>query len=168
MSPCFDCGMDTYPIDRRHTRKSEDYMVHDDVWAKAGGIEGLLCVGCIEARLGRPLTRVDFIEAPINFPDPFHTDRLASRLASIPNYVIALRRAWKVVEGLCPSCSSGAKCSCDGCTGWCPHTDVADDHLLACFCEPFCFCEPRTPDEVGLFMARAMHSLVALGVGDGA
>ena len=45
----------------------EDYIVHDDIWHQACTAEpvmkddcGLLCVGCIEQRLGRRLNSADF------------------------------------------------------------------------------------------------------------
>jgi hypothetical protein len=50
---CIDCGGDFDEF---------DYVVEDAVWA-AGGLAptgGLLCIGCLERRLGRRLTRDDF------------------------------------------------------------------------------------------------------------
>jgi hypothetical protein len=46
----------------------EYYMVHREVWAAAGMLPrgGMLCVGCLEARLGRRLTAADFTSAPVN------------------------------------------------------------------------------------------------------
>jgi hypothetical protein len=44
------------------------YLVRDEVWA-AGGLApdgGLLCTGCLERRIGRPLAREDFPDVPIN------------------------------------------------------------------------------------------------------
>lgn len=55
------CGFDTY-----HT---EYYMVHDALWNKAifwSFGELMLCIGCIEDRLGRKLTIRDFTDAPVN------------------------------------------------------------------------------------------------------
>lgn len=66
---CFDCAEDT---DREY------YMIHDDLWEQAGmghgwkyysdpsKLDGLLCVGCLESRLGRQLTKEDFTDAPVN------------------------------------------------------------------------------------------------------
>ena len=62
----------------------EWYMVHDRVWAAAGmdtgtiplGGRGFLCVGCLEARLGRRLRRRDFIDAPVNWPSAIDTPRM--------------------------------------------------------------------------------------------
>lgn len=68
-------------------------MVHDEVWAAAGLGKGRLCVGCIETRLGRPLTRADFnpkvaVNATWHFLDgtirPERTERLRQRLETEP------------------------------------------------------------------------------------
>jgi hypothetical protein len=64
--PCKDCGAEVSPVKNgmRHT-----WGVRDRVWKKAGmklqgsrplGIGEFLCVACLEARLGRPLTFADF------------------------------------------------------------------------------------------------------------
>ncbi len=44
------------------------YMVHDEVWARAGLPEYMCQVHhyCLAERLGRPLQREDFTDAPIN------------------------------------------------------------------------------------------------------
>ncbi len=56
-----DCGDCASPRD--------EYMVLDTVWAAAGftSRKGVVCLDCLEARLGRPLTLADFNSAPINF-----------------------------------------------------------------------------------------------------
>jgi hypothetical protein len=54
---CVDCGGDF---------DEYDYSVEDAVWA-ASGLEpggGLLCIGCLERRLGRRLKRDDFAPHP--------------------------------------------------------------------------------------------------------
>ncbi len=78
---------------------NEFYMVHDHLWQVAieglptptmrmigGRITGgsLLCIGCLEKRLGRKLTAADFSKAPCNHDrDEYDTSsRLANRLAS--------------------------------------------------------------------------------------
>jgi hypothetical protein len=51
---CMDCGVDTDAID-------ESYMVHDELWRAAVPSEaGMLCIACLEKRLGRKLRRDDF------------------------------------------------------------------------------------------------------------
>jgi hypothetical protein len=88
MAICADCGTDTAPCTGkrgcRHKGRWEYYAVHDAIWAEAGMKEngGYLCIGCLEARLGRTLTPADFkTGALISDPyHPWHTPRLASRL----------------------------------------------------------------------------------------
>ena len=56
---CIDCKCDT---------TTEYYMVTAVVWA-AAGMEphgGKLCVACLEDRIGRELTRSDFLNVPVN------------------------------------------------------------------------------------------------------
>lgn len=62
---CADCGVETLPLDES---RAEWYHVNDDVWAATGlgPDDGCLCVGCIEARLGRRLAPADFSDAPLN------------------------------------------------------------------------------------------------------
>jgi hypothetical protein len=59
---CLDCGLDT-------GQALEHYMLLDAVWALAGlGRESMLCVGCVEARLGCRLERSDFAPVKTNHP----------------------------------------------------------------------------------------------------
>jgi hypothetical protein len=74
-TPCRDCAIDVIPM----FGGSEWYMVHEEVWQYAGMPPGYLCIGCLEERIGRRLTPLDFTDAPINDPDPRDTERLASR-----------------------------------------------------------------------------------------
>jgi hypothetical protein len=61
---CLDCGRETLPTG---PGTAEYYMVHDHVWEAAHAPEhGYLCIGCLEARLGRQLHRLDFTSAQIN------------------------------------------------------------------------------------------------------
>ena len=85
-APCKDCGVETLPVDGR---RAEWYMVKPDVWADAGMTTGFLCIGCLETRLGRQLTREDFTDCPVNNPSladtpryafSYRTPRLVSRL----------------------------------------------------------------------------------------
>jgi hypothetical protein len=68
-APCFDCGIDTL---------ASGDSVHDHLWKvvwpntkqATGRIEKplseILCIRCLELRLGRALTPGDFTTAPIN------------------------------------------------------------------------------------------------------
>lgn len=84
---CADCGVDTVPCTGhrgcRHIGKWEHYMVHNALWRQAGDVDGFLCVGCLERRIGRQLTPLDFTEFPINWPSEWDTPRLAARKLSL-------------------------------------------------------------------------------------
>jgi hypothetical protein len=67
-------------------------MVHEAVWEQAwrgrrksyhGKVPGqeILCIGCLEDRLGRRLTSADFIDAPCNSPKWGISERMRDRLA---------------------------------------------------------------------------------------
>lgn len=59
---CLDCGVDTGKI-------SEHYFVNLDLWLSAvGSKNGMLCIRCLEKRIGRELTPDDFTNASINSP----------------------------------------------------------------------------------------------------
>lgn len=58
---------------------TDDYMVHDAVWAEAWGDRtrhGHLCIPCLEVMLRRPLTLDDFTPAPINNAIRWAAERL--------------------------------------------------------------------------------------------
>jgi hypothetical protein len=66
---CVDCTVGTMTLD--------DYScVHDSVWEEAWrgrrkpwhviDDQEILCIGCLEKRIGRTLTRHDFTDVPIN------------------------------------------------------------------------------------------------------
>jgi hypothetical protein len=50
---CFSCGHDVFAMDEFN------YMVHAKLWQRYG-VEGHLCIGCFETRLGRQLRPTDF------------------------------------------------------------------------------------------------------------
>jgi hypothetical protein len=81
---CLDCMM---PTDDR----GEYYMLKNEVWALTGlgTNDGMLCVGCVEDRLGRKLGSVDFSDATINkLGHPVYGDkspRLVARLTDSPS-----------------------------------------------------------------------------------
>lgn len=87
-SACVDCGVGTISI-------GEWYTVCDTVWELAwrgrrkswhGKVPGteVLCIGCLETRLGRTLTADDFKPgAPVNDPDKGNmSPRLRDRLTA--------------------------------------------------------------------------------------
>jgi hypothetical protein len=68
-------------------------MVRDEVWEQAWtgrrkwwhSLRGqeILCVGCLEQRLGRTLLRCDFANLPMNNPDDgYKSERLRQRLTT--------------------------------------------------------------------------------------
>jgi hypothetical protein len=57
---CLDCDVDTLEI-------GHFYMLRDDVWLEANPtVDGMLCIDCLETRLGRRLAPTDFSDAPCN------------------------------------------------------------------------------------------------------
>jgi hypothetical protein len=95
---CVDCGVNTAPgVPNRkemeialaiygkaqcwYTDESEVYMVTDEVWRMAGlgGMDGCVCIGCLEKRIGRRLKPDDFPDHEFNRPDIPATRRLRKR-----------------------------------------------------------------------------------------
>lgn len=71
---CMDCTKDTY-------ESEEYYMLWYRVWRSINyKIEGMLCLICVEKRLGRGLTGADFSKAPINERQAKICPALADRL----------------------------------------------------------------------------------------
>jgi hypothetical protein len=78
---CVDCEFDTFA-------GREYYTVNDTVWEAASkaspplpGGRGLLCIGCLERRLGRELTCADFpSDNPLNQRGDSLSDRIRNRL----------------------------------------------------------------------------------------
>jgi hypothetical protein len=91
---CLDCRVDT----RRVEGIGEEYSVHEDVWAATGlGFrDGMLCIGCLERRIGRLLEPKDFfLDAPLNLW-PGRSARLESRLSgSRPRDGVIERLQWE-------------------------------------------------------------------------
>jgi hypothetical protein len=76
---CIDCGRDTLGID-------EYYMVTDSVWGDATPFDegGMLCIECLELRLGRILVQADFMDCPVNSGSVFEqSPRLKARLDNL-------------------------------------------------------------------------------------
>jgi hypothetical protein len=67
---CIDCGKNT-------ENSGELYIVPNELWASSGldSTDGMLCLGCLERRIGRPLVPGDFELAPL----PEAWDRYAAR-----------------------------------------------------------------------------------------
>ncbi len=77
---CVDCGRCT---------KLEHYFVNNDVWFTTAGMaeKGMLCVLCLETRIGRRLNADDFTDAWINDPKRnAMTDVLLSRIRTATVY----------------------------------------------------------------------------------
>ena len=77
MFQCSDCGVCTHC-------SAEYYMVEDEVWysaVTARSKPSILCIGCLERRIDRLLTKDDFSDAPLNSM-PFwpRSKRLMARL----------------------------------------------------------------------------------------
>lgn len=83
-SACADCGVGTWTL-------GEFYGVKDEVWAQAWAgrlkpwheIDGqqILCIGCLERRIGRTLMACDFTDAPINdLTDPHCSNQMSDRM----------------------------------------------------------------------------------------
>lgn len=76
---CVDCGVDCIEL-------NEYYMVTDACWKRAGigPHDGMLCIGCLEGRLGKKLTPRNFKECALNWRNSlvpeYASDRLLSRL----------------------------------------------------------------------------------------
>lgn len=74
---CNDCKLNTLYV-------GEYYMVHNELWDEAyPKQDGMLCIACLEKRVGRSLTRADFTDAHVNWIGGLHnvnSPLLASRL----------------------------------------------------------------------------------------
>lgn len=73
---CLDCGVSTFAI-------NEYYMVIHPVWEETGlgRNDGMLCIGCLETRLGRTLKQNDFLDCLLNVTRFDHKSaRLIDRL----------------------------------------------------------------------------------------
>ena len=55
------------PVCNEHTK--DWYMVKDRIWKKVAkdDLDVVLCVECLESRLGRKLTPKDFKDVPLNY-----------------------------------------------------------------------------------------------------
>jgi hypothetical protein len=83
---CDDCVKEVTPYDE-YGRPVEGgwewYMVRSEIWEAAGHGRKpprILCIGCLEARIGRRLTPEDFSDLEINRAGWTSTERLIDRL----------------------------------------------------------------------------------------
>ncbi len=71
---CTTCDVNTMEV-------GEYYGVTNDLWRRYGVGKGMMCIGCLEERMGRELTPEDFVDLPINTMDSNRrSERLRSRL----------------------------------------------------------------------------------------
>lgn len=75
---CLDCKVDTGKI-------LEHYFVNNEIWLPVvGSNKGMLCIGCLEARINRRLEPKDFLDVHINNPKLYNmSSRLLNRLGVI-------------------------------------------------------------------------------------
>ena len=76
---CLDCRVDTGKI-------GEHYMLNEETWKLVhSSAFGMLCIGCLEKRLGRRLTATDFNTSHVNRVGPGGSKsiRLITRLTAI-------------------------------------------------------------------------------------
>jgi hypothetical protein len=76
---CLDCGVDTVEID-------EYYGLRSPVWLEANPTDdGMLCIGCVERRLGRQLVPTDFIQSARSPESQWRrSERLQARMSGTP------------------------------------------------------------------------------------
>jgi|JI10StandDraft_1071094.scaffolds.fasta_scaffold80465_3 hypothetical protein len=71
---CTTCDVNTMEV-------GEYYMVDHALWNRYGVGKGMMCIGCLEDRLGRELVSSDFSDVPINTMDTdLRSKRLKARL----------------------------------------------------------------------------------------
>lgn len=94
---CIDCGIHTRVIKEYYMLEwdiwnslidpvAERYLFDAPVYYYLDVIQwyGMLCIGCVEHRLGRELKTYDFLDCPLNGdPDLERSPRLQARLASV-------------------------------------------------------------------------------------
>ena len=86
---CLDCTHDTLS-------GGECFTLRDEIWLKANPQrKGALCVGCVEARLGRLLTPEDFQGTPLDWHltnGPALSTRLMARIGGPQNLLMRIHR----------------------------------------------------------------------------
>jgi hypothetical protein len=74
-------------------------MVRDEIWTEAGLGKGILCIGCLEKRLGRELVPGDFDDSASNAPGRWDTPRLLARKGISPEAMRGMLRYVGVLRG---------------------------------------------------------------------
>jgi hypothetical protein len=91
---CLDCSDDTLV-------GGECYMLRDEVLLSANPQrQGMLCIGCVEKRLGRRLTPEDFQGAPLDhhlINGPALSTRLMSRIGGPTNQLMRIHREYGLI-----------------------------------------------------------------------
>lgn len=73
-SLCKDCGVETIRPDG-----IDYYMVNHKLWKKYGVGEDMLCIKCLEERMGRKLKKSDILVCPITrYYNPYTSKLLLS------------------------------------------------------------------------------------------
>jgi hypothetical protein len=88
---CCDCGLGTNVA-------REWYMVKPNVWTEAWAGrrkpwhalpgQSVLCIGCLEQRIGRTLCAADFADAVVNDPEGDISERLRRRLTATRSWTL--------------------------------------------------------------------------------
>jgi hypothetical protein len=86
---CLDCHDDVL-------KAGEYYLLRDEVWVAANPQRlGMLCIGCVEKRLGRRLTPQDFQGEPLDhhlINGPALSKRLMTRIGGPQNQLMRIHR----------------------------------------------------------------------------
>lgn len=69
---CVDCEVDTDAL-------GEYYMVTNIIWQLFGAGDMMLCISCLEGRMGRKLNKQDFAKVPVNYLG-YRSQRMINRL----------------------------------------------------------------------------------------
>lgn len=81
---CKDCGVDVKGIGEFH------YMLKTEIWLTVAKSSDILCIGCLEKRLKRALTYLDFTDKSFNRKN---FGKKSARLLNILDKKISLIRA---------------------------------------------------------------------------
>jgi hypothetical protein len=67
---CKNCGKDTFLNDKDY------YMVRHDIWAKIGVGTDMLCMGCMENRLGHTLRKYEILRCLVTEQENPYTKKI--------------------------------------------------------------------------------------------